>query len=331
MDCLSHYTLSCFGKLPIHPDFIRFQTAGEEIRALDQWFQEGIYFAKTRLGRQWPETFHNAESWHFVFHSAACPSFLVGVFIPSHDQGGRSYPFFLFLRVDKKSFGGPFYFAPLCFSSFLKEAQDIVKTKWDGTDLKTFLSRLQDLSVPAPLDIGLIQKAYLQNLEHQTNHLFWTHLFGDFNDPKKYQLDRNLVDMLRPLRGISANMLRFALKFPLVPQNLIDAGKEVYDIPFWFDFVLQLLKADDDPVFFWHRNASKGPPSMLAFFSPPSPKQFLSLLKPEQNNDAWFNLVSTDGPNPQTIRNSIRADRLALLEDEALSMADFLAAVHKIN
>ncbi|MFQ5587554.1 MAG: type VI secretion system-associated protein TagF [Nitrospiria bacterium] len=329
---MSRYTLGCFGKLPIHSDFIRFQVIGNEIRMLDQWVQEGIYYAKARLGQKWKETFHNAETWSFLFRPAASPSFLIGVFCPSRDRSGRSYPFFLFLRVDKSVFGAPIYFAPLCFDLFLKEAQGIAQTQWNGFDLSTFLSRLKDFSVPAPIDADLIREDYLQYIEHQTSRYFWTRLFGDFKDSKKYQLYRNLIDVLLPMRGESANTLGFGLKFPLTPQPLItEERNEKCDIAFWFDLSSKFLKIEEDFFVFWQRHSGKSTPAMLAFFSFPTPKQFLSLLQPDQNHDAWFNLVSEGAFDPGTLRGDLREDRTALLEDEVLSMAGFLAATGHIK
>ena len=36
----------CYGKLPIFADFIRHNYRTPEVEQLDQWFQEGIYFAR---------------------------------------------------------------------------------------------------------------------------------------------------------------------------------------------------------------------------------------------------------------------------------------------
>ncbi|NOY85499.1 MAG: type VI secretion system-associated protein TagF [Nitrospirae bacterium] len=329
---MSDPRLQCFGKLPIHADFIRFQTAGDEIRALDRWFQEGIHLAKSRLGNQWPSIFRDATSWRFVFQTASSPSLLVGVFMPSYDRSGRSYPFFLFLRVDKKTFGGPEYFAPLCFSHFLDEAEDILKTAWHEVELKTFLGRLQDFRVSEARDLGVIQKAYLQNLSEETGRQFWSQFFGDFKAIKKYQLNRNLIEMLQAMRGRSADAMRFGLKFPLVPEDRLHAGEEAYDIPFWFDFVSRFLNLGHNTVFFWRRDPLSASPAMLSFFSPPSAKHFLALLQPEQNNDAWFNLVSEDSiVDREEVFEGLKTEQKALLENETLSMADFLAALEKMS
>ncbi len=321
-----YYSLGCFGKLPIHSDFIRYQASGEEIRALDRWFQEGIYFAKSKLGASWQETFLNAASWRFIFHLPKSKAFLVGVVMPSRDRSGRTYPFVVFLRVDKKTYGAPLTFAALSFGLFLETAQRFAKEGWADTNLQGLIKGLEQMAIPAPEDLETVKIDYLKQLQEQSTRQFWTALFGDFSDPRKYLLDKNLDDLLKPMQNYPSRQLKFGLKFPLFSQDSLKKGTEGFDIPYWFERVFRALKKEDDPILFWHRNTDSGCPALLSFFSFPTQKQFLSLLRPELLHDAWFNLVSEDVRDSQKAASSIQAQRKRLLDEGEVSMAAFSAS-----
>ncbi|MBI3596641.1 MAG: type VI secretion system-associated protein TagF [Nitrospirae bacterium] len=325
---MDYFSLGCFGKLPIHADFIRYNADGMEVRGLDQWFQEGIQFAKSKLGPGWEEEFSKADVWRFVFQVDGSDRFLVGIFAPSRDQGGRRYPFILFLRVDRTRFPGPIYFAPLLFSTFWNRATEAAQTGWKGTELKGFLSAIERLTVPIEKEFELVREAYLGHLQEQTVGDFWTKLLGDFSHPRKYLMDRNLLDILLPMRHNPLNKFGLGLKFPLSLQG---AG-EGYDIPFWFDMTFRLLKQNKvDPVFFWNRGPTKGMPCMMAFFRRPSAKNFLFLVRPDLDGDSWYDLAPEESGNPENVIGGIGKERRDMLDQGGLSLAAFLEATEALE
>ena len=162
---MSDFAIGCFGKLPIYPDFIRHNASNPEIAWLDQWFQEGILFSKSKLGQGWAETFNKAEPWNFLFHPDNSGHLLLGIFIPSRDQGGRLYPFFLFMRIDHAGFHMPGYFAPAYFSSFLDDAWNMAHGGWKDMDMKAFLSAVEGMCVRIDGDSAATRERYLRHLQ----------------------------------------------------------------------------------------------------------------------------------------------------------------------
>jgi type VI secretion system protein ImpM len=323
---LERNSFGCFGKLPIHSDFIRFHASGEEVRALDQWLQEGITVAHSRLGKRWEADFAQADPWNFVFQAEGTDAFLVGVLIPSRDQAGRSYPFFLFLRVDRKRFGGPIQFAPITYASFLTEAARLARGGGEGLRLKEFLDSLGRLELPMP-DEGAPatdEAAYRRFLEEEKSEGFWSALFGTFEHPKKYLIDQNLAAILGPMRRAGSNRLAFGLKFPLIASEK-NSG---HDIPFWSDLVARMLKRPAAGLtFFWNRMPAKGAPWMMLFLGPPAPKSFLSLIRPDLDGEIAYDLAPEGGAELPAVKEKADPGHRAILENGERTLASFLEAI----
>lgn len=319
-------TFGCFGKLPIHSDFIRFRASGEEVRALDQWLQEGILAGKSRLGRGWEADYFQADPWNFVFQVEGTDSFLIGTLVPSRDQAGRSYPFFLFLRVDRKRFAAPIQFAPMTYASFLNEAAALARSGGSGMRLKEFLEHLERLNLPIPEDRAPAaeEENYRRFLQGEPSRAFWTALFGEFEHPKKYQVDQNLLAILGPMRQISSNRLGFGLRFPLIASE----KNRNEDIPFWSDLMARMLKRPPTALnLFWNRTPAKGTPWMMLFMGPPSAKSFLSLIAPSLDGGTAYELAPETAVELQTVKEKVDAGRRAILENGEMSLAAFLEAM----
>jgi type VI secretion system ImpM family protein len=90
----------CYGKLPIFADFIRHNYRTPEVEQLDQWFQEGIYFARQSLGGRWEAGYDKGPSFRFLFRPSGSAKFLIGAGAPGADKVGRRYPFAVFMHGD---------------------------------------------------------------------------------------------------------------------------------------------------------------------------------------------------------------------------------------
>jgi type VI secretion system protein ImpM len=318
---MSDFSIGCFGKLPIYPDFIRHNASNKEIVQLDQWIQEGIQFAKIKMGQPWADKFSNSNLWNFLFHCDDAGHFLLGVYLPSRDTGGRLYPFLIFLRVDRSIFQLPLYFAPLFFLTFLNGARDLVQDGWKGMDIKALLSAVANMDYHTTRDFNQIREAYTQYLRDHSSKEFWENIFGDFESPKKYLITRNLSDILAPLRQNHANKFGLSLKFPLITRD----SDEDYDIPVWFDMISGFIRHEKTtPVFFWNRSPSENKPCMIASLNLPSSKNFLFLLSPDMESDYWYELASDNTREVERVSKILSKDQKALLDSESMSLADFM-------
>lgn len=317
---MTFFDLGCFGKLPIYPDFIRHNAGGTEIHQLDQWFQEGLQLAKTKLGSNWAEDFSRSGAWGFVFSPKGSGRFLVGSFKPSRDEGGRRYPFFLFLQVERSRFSLPLYFAPLAFKGFLDRSVHEMLRDGSGPDIKAFLSGLQQISVPIP-DTGALKEAYVKHLQARTVGEFWTDLSGDFSGPGKYLLDLNLSDVLEPLRLQFSRRFGLGLRFPLLVRGESDG----FDIPFWFELMFRILGREEEAsCFLWSWDSAARKAGLMVYFDPPSARQLLFLIRPDLDDDSWFDLLPAGRPDAGQGLERLPEDRKTLLDDEKLSLAEYL-------
>jgi len=317
--------LGCFGKLPIHSDFIRLRASGEEIRSLDQWFQEGIHAVHSRWGRGWEAEFSKAEPWNFLFLPKGADGFLIGVFIPSHDQSGRRYPFFSFLRTERRSFKVPVMLSPAVYQGALLEMGGLVQSGWTGRTLREFRELVEHWAGPLPSDLQIEahREAYRSYLERETSREFWSGLLGEFEHPRKYRIDQNLTEIIGPLRSHPAIPFGGGLKFPILAEGR-GAG---YDLAFWFDWVSRLLNREPEEfLWFWSR-AGSAASCALAFFGPASPKGFAFFLRPQQQGEYWFDLAPRDGSDLNILKEKLRPERRVLLEEGNLSLGAFLARV----
>lgn len=323
-------TFGCFGKLPIHSDFIRFRATGEEVRALDQWLQEGILAAQSRWGKKWEADYLQADPWNFVFQVEGTDAFLIGTLTPSRDQAGRSYPFFFFLRVDRKRFAAPIQFAPMTYAPFLEQAGNLARSGGAGLRLKEFLDHLERLALPIPDDraSAVDQEAYQRFLAGEKAESFWSALFGAFEHPRKYLTDQNLAAILGPMRRTASNRLGFGLRFPLLPSE----KKYNEDLSLWVDLVGRMLKRPPAPVnFFWNRAPAKGAPWMMLFLGPPSAKSFLSLIQPELDGGTAYDLAPETAVDLSAVKGKSDAGRRTILENGEMPLAAFLEAMGRIE
>lgn len=326
---MADFQIGCFGKLPIYADFIRLHAESKEVRDLDQWFQEGIHFARAKVGRSWEDDFSKADRWRFVFHTGG-DSFLTGVYLPGRDKAGRRYPFFLFLRGEKGRLGIPLWLAPIFFSEILTTFSEVARAGWQDKDLRAFLSFVGGLSFRPPSESASARELYRGYLQRQTMGAFWNRLFSDGDGDRRYHVIENLIKAVGPLRHQGAGRFGVGLKCPV-------GGGDLFDIAFWSDLVFRILKQDQiDPVLFWNEKgpaggSSEGPfegaagsDKMMFFFNPPSPRAFLFQIRPDLKGESLY-----DPAGEATGEKRISQEQRGLLERDALSSAEFLDGIEK--
>ncbi len=150
---------SCFGKLPSHGDFIRYNASGRAMQAFDAWVQKGIVEAQKQLGPDLVSAFEKAKTTCFFFDAPNAPHVLAGALRPSRDRTGRRYPFLVAVEVEKQRVEGrriPGW--PDRYERFFRAAAGLVDDAVDGRlddgDLEEGLPMLQALhdATPFPVD-----------------------------------------------------------------------------------------------------------------------------------------------------------------------------------
>jgi type VI secretion system protein ImpM len=278
----------CYGKLPIFADFIRYNYRSAEVDQLDQWFQEGIYYARQSLGQQWETAYEKGPPSRFIFRPPGSSRFLVGASVPGTDKAGRHYPFAIFLNVECASFERDAALLPSVFREFLDPAQDLASQGWKGADVKQLFARIDGLR---GVDVGSVnghRARHDEYLRRERASAFWSGIFGGPSHPGRITVIQNLLDALQTIRSTPAGRPTLGLKFPL-PRGGSEACAAAAG--FWMDLSFRLIGWRSVPsLAFWRAPEGARAPELNLFFTGTSPRYFPLLILPDYETDALWDL-----------------------------------------
>jgi len=297
----------CFGKLPIHGDFIR-HNVGPEVDKLDEWIQGGIVSSRTAMGGAWDASFDGTPPHRFIYQAAG-GRVVAGVMAASIDKAGRRYPFLVFTILDPKTMGGEITMLPAVLSSFFARAEEEAKTGWQGLDLKSFFVRIDSLALPA--DFEEAKQSIITFVAGQTNQAFFNGLFGSDKDPRKYMLIHNLVETLKG--GI---VPKYALRIPRASQDP--------EVSFWLELCRRLARRPSLPTLsLWGSGREGAEAGLTLVFDELKVNYFSPFWWPEKKNNLLFPLAdSSAGPDP---RLQQAKDRYApILDDAAMRLSTLM-------
>jgi type VI secretion system ImpM family protein len=316
------YVIGYYGKLPISREFLRWNGAGVEMRELDQWLQEGMLFAKARLGDGWVEALEKAEIWNFLFVPLRGTRLLLGTILPSSDQIGRGYPFLAFTLIDQEKAPIRRALLPLAFKAFLRQTGKLVGHLRSTKDWGAFRDEFESLNRTSHSAPSEVQAFYDEHLGSVTAADFWAGLSGGAaGRPTVGSFSPVLFERVGQRAGPQAHQSS-AFKFPLVK----DVNDETYDMPFWMDLTSSVRTDLGDPrIVFWSRGDGSLGHCMLVGFGTPSPKMVQFLLTPQADSPDWsdpfspFSSMAHDsrmaGHDPREIACDPRTSLKATLQE----------------
>ncbi|HXX93866.1 MAG TPA: type VI secretion system-associated protein TagF [Planctomycetota bacterium] len=297
----------CYGKLPIHGDFIRHKVPGPELDLLDEWLQSGIVVSRQALGEAWDASFDASPPRSFLFQPKTGQG-LAGVVMASRDKPGRRYPFMVFTPVDLRSLGREEHLLPLALAPFLRLAEEAAVSGWKGADLKAFLAKVDQLPTSADLDAG---RKGAQEFASRGAKELWERLFGSAQDSRKYLLYRNLVETLQ-----TSSVPRYVLRFPRV-------GGEA-EVAFWLDLARRVGRRSGLPTLtFWRNSPGEAGGGMPVVYDSLKANYFLPLWWPERPGNQLFALDDPGG-TPDLALQAARDKYAPILDDPAMSLGAFL-------
>jgi type VI secretion system protein ImpM len=297
----------CFGKLPIHGDFIR-HNVGSEVDRLDEWIQGGIVSSRTAMGGAWDGSFDGTPPHRFLYQAPG-GRVVAGVITSSVDRPGRRYPFLVFTTLEPKTLGSEITALPAILSSFFLRAQEEAQTGWQGLDLKSFLVRIDSLALPA--DFEEAKQSIITFVAGQTTKAFWNGLFGSDQDPRKYMLVHNLVETLH-----GGTVPRYALRFPRVTGDA--------EVSFWLELCRRLARRASLPTLsLWGKGRESAESGLTLVFDELKVNYFAPFWWPERKNNLLFPLADTS-PVPDS-RLQVAKERYArILDDGAMHLSTLM-------
>lgn len=273
----------CYGKLPIHGDFIRHRAGDPEIDALDQWLQAGILTGRQAAGASFDAAWDATPPLRFLFRSPQTKRILAGVLAASVDKAGRRFPFLVFGRLDLRPGDLDASLLPILASRFLQQAQTAVAGGWSGKDLKGVQSLIDGLA--QPLDPAGARRACLDYVSGTSSAAFWGGIFGAADDPRRYLLVQNYADVLAP-RAIP----RYVLRIPRGP------GGES-EVSFWLELGRRLNRGPELPTL-----TAWGEGGLTILMDDLQSKYFLPVLWPGRENQFLYPLAGDGAPADARLR-----------------------------
>jgi len=299
----------CFGKVPIHGDFIR-HNVGPEVDRFDEWLQSGIVSSRTALGPSWDASFDATPPQRFLYQAGG--RIVAGVIASSIDKPGRRYPFIVFTILEPKSLEGELTALPAILSSFMGRAEAEAKTGWQGQDLKSFMVRIDSLALPT--DFEEAKQSIVKFVAGQTSQAFWSSMFGSDQDPRKYMLIHNLVETLR-----TGGVPKYALRFPHVTGEA--------EVSFWLQLCRKLMRRDTLPTLsLWGPSRDGGPPGMTIVYDTLKANYYSAFFWPERKSELLFPLAESAGAADARVQQA-RGKWSGLLDDGAMRLASLLTRV----
>jgi type VI secretion system protein ImpM len=297
----------CFGKVPIHGDFIR-HNVGPEVDRFDEWLQTGIVSSRTSLGATWDASFDATPPQRFLYQVGG-GRVLAGVMSSSIDKAGRRYPFLVFTLIDPKTMGGEITALPAVLSSFFTRAEAETKTGWQGLDLKSFLVRIDSLALPS--DFEEAKQSIIKFVAGHTNQGFWNELFGSDQDPRKYMLVHNLIETLK-----GGTVPRYALRFPRV------TGEP--EVAFWLELCRKLTKRPALPTLcMWGKGRDNGEAGLTLLFDDLKANYYAPLWWPEKKNNLLFPLADSTSAADSRLPQA-KQKYAPILDDPAMRLSTLM-------
>ena len=209
---------------------------------------------------------------------------------------------------------------PGMFHSFFYQAQQLIHNASNGLDMQAIAFRTKNLDISNPDTLIAGTEKYSHSLENTSLDTFWSRLFGNFENQKKYLIFKNLTDILLPQRGRDLSRLSLGLRFPLSNES----DSQQLEVSFWIKLCLQIAgdKATIPTIFWTTEQADKQ--FVFIFFRQPSTKCFAQLIDPTFEYDSISPLDEDGIKNIDQAADKLPPEYRNLLEQKDIIVRDFL-------
>jgi type VI secretion system protein ImpM len=315
-----------YGKLPLSPEFLRLHAAGPELRELDEWFERGVQYAKTKSGSEWSALLAQADIWNFLFVPEGSGRVVCGAVFASRDRAGRSFPFLTFLLLERHDLPLTPWLIPLRCRTFLTKTRQFLQQLRADLDWNTFRTSVE--SLPAEMDSDAsIEAGFEDYLSHTTIKEFWSRICTAADHLQHDGLGHKCAIHLHPVGEQSSGGATWGRHVPLLKWQTA----ETYDLPFWLDLHARLLgvKKGALPALFtfWNRVPSKVEPCLLLSFGHPSPNLTRFIVSPEAQDEAWYEGLPQQASSQESVYECIPSSSTQAADDSNITLRQYLNSI----
>lgn len=306
----------CFGKMPIHSDFIRYNLATREANALEKWIQEGVGCIARKHPKGWPLVYRDFPLHHFAFSGSEQEKSLIGSLISSQDKSGRIYPFATMATTGSWLFQTNRATLPLVHRKFYSDCTALMEGAREYTTVSTLIQHLEELASDSPLyEQRELVALQIQLLESVQLGEYWNGLQIPVTDREQFWCA--FYDIIKSVQNRGPNRTTWGIRIPLPDQD-----DQVPYVIFWVQMIESILENRFWRAhYFWSRGTDSGQASMTLFFRPLPPSYMLPLLNHNLDDNAVFDLSRDYSSLPAF---TSRVDLRRLLENNNAPLLDVL-------
>jgi type VI secretion system protein ImpM len=304
-------TVGAYGKIGSQADFFR-TNAGEFSQAsLDRWFEESLEIMRTEGGRL------PSGPAAFLLAPRGAPHVFLGVFAPSTDAAGRSFPLVIFAEIDSSAIDGALPTLPVAAGPFLSTASALAM---EGNALPSsdLIERVRTIAVPQ-LDGGA-QRGDVgahSGLDHEPAAALVSALGGS---------PLELAYAFRTM-GLACDQ---ATKY----GPAADSGVITVDAPaptpiirqMWLELVQRRLRWREGlPSLLWIEPSADAAGRMLLTLGPPSSSAFGFLANPKHRSRRFWPLRTDVSVALDQALQALSPDQRRAVENPSVSLGDLVA------
>lgn len=277
----NYLPLGCYGKLPIHTEYLEENLAYPTSREFKRWLHDGrsaahVVSTDHRIDRPGDvDTLPVATEapretvWRrFLFSTPGSVDVMAGVIRPSTDQGQlRRFPFTVFTNFPRRLYGKHYAMLPMA----LANVWDALDAAWDNLAVVTGRGAFQEIvrstKIPAPVDPNDARADY-RNMQSESSGRIFRHQ----KDASLAALSRNLPGILKELKS-HPDAVRLELPVSSEPETAC------HDLAFWLDlFNHQFLLRRFEPSLFLDERPGIEARKALVYFGPLAVEDYPAVL-----------------------------------------------------
>ncbi len=307
---------ACFGKMPIHSEFIRYNLATREAGAFEKWIQEGVACIARSHPKGWPPVYRHFPVHHFVLSGSEQENSLIGSLVSSQDKSGRVYPFTTLAAVGGTVFVTNRATLPLVHRDFYRASEALLEKAPDMASVGTLNQKLDELAAETPPyqqrdllahQIRLLEAIPLKN--------YWAGLQAPVTERERFWCA--FYDIMKSARKRGPSRTNWGIRIP------VPAGEDQTPyVIFWVQMVESILEDRFWRAhYFWNQGTDDHHAGLTLFFRPLPPSYLAPLINPALEDNAVFDLGREWRALPSF---DSRVDLRRLLENDDIPMLEVL-------
>ncbi|VAW92913.1 hypothetical protein MNBD_GAMMA22-525 [hydrothermal vent metagenome] len=281
--------VGCTGKLPVYPEFIKYNIKTRDTVAFDKWMHEGVSLLNRRFGDKWKNSFKESPIHKFVFTGTEQSRTITGVIHPSQDSSGRHYPFCGFTSIDNPVYKELQSLLVHSYKSYYENVVNLMQQDWTGLSIANVTQSIDSTKkMTDNLTKGKILDSTIALLKSHIMLDFWNELLPGADLEKRAALIKTTISTLQTVARRSPSRVNWGIRLPL--STKIDSTQY---ITFWLQLCELVLGGRTwSAHYFWNYPAPSFPARLTIFFKPISASYFSQLVDSSKQDNNIIDILS---------------------------------------